>query len=77
MRLIDCVYHSTLGLRVIEKKKKKKKSTCATPNTIIEITCRRRGVFLMSQVAVYPEHEYDITWGVFLMSEVALYPEHD
>jgi len=24
LRLIDCVYHSTLGLRVIKKKKKKK-----------------------------------------------------
>ena len=25
LRLIDCVYHSTPGLRVIKKKKKKKK----------------------------------------------------
>jgi len=25
LRLIDCVYHSTLGLRVIKKRKEKKK----------------------------------------------------
>jgi len=36
LRLIDFVYHSTLGLRVIKKKKKKRKKTqrLPTPQTL-------------------------------------------
>ena len=42
LRLIDCVYHSTLGLRVIKKKKKKNADlvadeTTTTPAVVDEV----------------------------------------
>jgi len=38
LRLIDFVYHSTLGLRVIKKKKKKKKKAVVRVRRLLSVS---------------------------------------